>query len=194
LDEIVGGWQLSPVINLSSGLPFSLSMSNCASSVGGSGIGDNSGHPTAAPCYPIGDPNNLHPHLGAFNPVTHQRPYFAGYSNLCPGTGTNSGGFSCPALDQIGTTGRNSNFGPGFFNTDLAVQKTFPIKESISAMFRMDAFNVFNHINAANPNGNANNINVDSSANITNGAGGNGVGPVGQSSPRQLAFTARIQF
>jgi outer membrane receptor protein involved in Fe transport len=194
VDEIIGGWQLSPVINLSSGLPFSLSMSDCASSVGGSGIGDNSGHPTAAPCYPIGDPHNFKTHLGAFNPVSHQRPYFAGYSNLCPGTGTNSGGFSCPGLDQIGTTGRNSNFGPSFFNTDLAVQKSFPIKESVSAMFRMDAFNVFNHISAANPNGNSNSINVDSSANITNGAGGNGVGPVGQSSPRQLAFTARIQF
>jgi hypothetical protein len=197
LDEIIGGWQLSPVINLSSGLPYSLSMANCASSVGGSGIGDNSGHPTSAPCYPNGNPGSFHPKVGTFNPLTHSRPYFAGFSTLCPSSGSSyasTGGFSCPGLDQIGNTGRNSNFGPGFFNTDLAVQKTFPIKEGISAMFRMDAFNVFNHIASANPNGNANNINVDSSASITNGAGGNGVGPVGQASPRQLAFTARIQF
>jgi hypothetical protein len=197
LDEIVGGWQLSPVINLSSGLPYSLSMSDCASSVGGNGIGDNSGHPTSAPCYPNGNPGSFHPKVGAFDPVHHLRPYFAGYSTICPTSGSSyasTGGFTCPGLDQIGNTGRNSNFGPGFFGTDLAVQKTFPIKESISAMFRMDAFNVFNHIASANPNNNANNINVDSAANITNGAGGNGVGPVGQASPRQLAFTARIQF
>jgi hypothetical protein len=192
LDEIVGGWQLSPVVNVSSGLPFTLGMQNCGSSVGG----------TSAPCYPNGDPKLLKTHLGSFDPINHLRPFYqsvTGGASLCPtgtpGTkgfvaGTSGGGFSCPALDQIGSTGRNSNFGPMFFNTDLAVQKTFPIKESVSAMFRMDAFNVFNHINAANPNTG----NVDSTGNVTNGAGGNGVGPVGQSSPRQLAFTARIQF
>jgi outer membrane receptor protein involved in Fe transport len=194
LDEIIGGWQLSPVINLSSGLPYSLSMIDCASSVGGNQLG---GRTTNAPCFPDGNPGSFHPHLGKLDPVNHDRPYFAGFSTLCPSSGASyasTGGFTCPGLDQIGNTGRNSNFGPGFFNTDLAVQKNFPIRESISATFRMDAFNVFNHISAANPNGNATAINVDSAATITNGAGGNGVGPVGQASPRQLAFTARIQF
>jgi outer membrane receptor protein involved in Fe transport len=197
VDEIVGGWQLSPVLNLSSGLPYSLSMANCASSVGGNGIGDNSGHPTSAPCFPNGNPGAFHPKQGSFNPLTHSRPYFPGFSPICPPSGSNgssTGGFTCPALDQIGNTGRNSNYGPGFFNTDLAVQKTFAIKESVSALFRMDAFNVFNHISSGNPNGNSNSLNVDSVANITNGAGGNGVGPVGASSPRQLSFTARVQF
>jgi Carboxypeptidase regulatory-like domain/TonB dependent receptor len=194
LDEIVGGWQLSPVLNISSGLPYSLSMANCASSVGGSGIGDNSGHPTAAPCYPNGNPGGFNPKQGSFNPVTHSRPYFTALPALCPATGSSSGGFTCPGLDQIGNTGRNSNYGPHFFNTDLAVQKTFPIKESISAMFRMDAFNVFNYISSGTPNGNANNLNIDSNAAITNGIGGNGIGPVGASSPRQLSFTARVTF
>ncbi|WP_158941584.1 TonB-dependent receptor [Granulicella sp. S190] len=194
VDEIIGGWQLSPVLNISSGLPYSLSMSNCASSVGGAGIGDNSGHPTAAPCYPNGNPGSFHPQQGAFNPVTHSRPYFSALPALCPSTGSSSSGFTCPGLDQIGNTGRNSNFGPHFFNTDLAIQKTFPIKESISALFRMDAFNVFNYISSGTPNGNSNNLAIDSNAAITNGIGGNGIGPVGASSPRQLSFTARITF
>ena len=185
---------MSPVLNISSGLPYSLSMANCASSVGGSGIGDNSGHPTAAPCYPVGNPGAFNPKQGAFNPVTHSRPYFSALPALCPGTGSSSDGFTCPGLDQIGTTGRNSNFGPHFFNTDLAVQKTFPIKESIAATFRMDAFNVFNYISSGTPNGNSNSLNIDSNAAITNGIGGNGIGPVGASSPRQLAFTARVTF
>jgi outer membrane receptor protein involved in Fe transport len=194
VDEIVGGWQLSPVLNISGGLPYSLSMSNCTTSVGGSGIGDNSGHPTAAPCYPNGNPGAFHPKQGKFNPVTHSRPYFTALPQLCPGTGAGSGGFTCPALDQIGNTGRNSNYGPHFFNTDLAVQKTFPIKESVSALFRMDAFNVFNYISSGTPNGNSNSLPIDGNASITNGIGGNGIGTVGQSSPRQLAFTARITF
>jgi hypothetical protein len=189
LNEIVGGWQLSPILNLSSGLPYTLSMNNCSSSVGG----------TSAPCFPNGVPSLLNAHLGAFNPVTHLRPYYQSIettsgATLCPSssnpTGTPARGFTCPGLDQIGNIGRNSNFGPGFFNTDLAVQKNFPIKESVFAQFRVDFFNVFNHINAANPNTG----NVDSNGNVTNGAGGNGVGQVGQASPRQLTFSARVQF
>jgi hypothetical protein len=188
VNEIIGGWQLSPVINVSSGLPFTLSAQNSASSVGASN----------APFYPNGDPRGLKTHLGAFDPINHRRSFYqsveTGNNTLCPSkndpTGTPAGGFSCPALDQIGNVGRNSNFGPGFFNTDLAVQKNFPIKESVSALFRMDAFNVFNHINAANPNTG----NVDSTAFVTGGAGGNGAGAIGAANPRQLAFTARIQF
>jgi hypothetical protein len=188
VDEIVGGWQLSPVINLSSGLPFTLGMNQCASSVGGS----------SAPCFPVGNPRGLQTQLGTFNTASHLRSYYksveTGSNTLCPSsgdpTGTPAGGFTCPGLDQLGITGRNSNFGPGFFNTDLALQKNFPIKEGVFAQFRMDSFNVFNHINAANPNTG----NVDSDGNVTNGAGGNGVGPVGEASPRQLSFSARVQF
>ena len=54
-------------------------------------------------------------------------------------------GFTAPGLDEIGNTGRNSTFGPNFFNTDMAVQKNFPIHESLFAQFRMDAYNAFNH-------------------------------------------------
>jgi hypothetical protein len=73
---------------------------------------------------------------------------------------------------------------------DAALQKNFPIHENLFAQFRVDFFNVFNHINPANPNTG----NVDSNGNITNGAGANGEGPPGQASPRQLQFSARIQF
>ena len=170
VDEVVGGWQLSPVMNLSSGLPFTLGISNCAPSVGG----------TSAPCYPNGNPKSLKTHLGTFNTASHLRSYFQ----------ANSGDFTDPGLDQLGNVGRNSNWGPAFFNMDLALQKNFPIKEGVFAQFRMDSFNVFNHINAANPSSG----NVEAAGNVTNGAGGNGVGPVGQASPRQLSFSARVQF
>lgn len=192
LDEIVGGWQISPVVNISSGLPFSLSMNQCASSVGG----------TSAPCYPNGSSSDFKSHLGSFDPITHSRPYSSsvetGANTLCPSgtdsTGTPAGGFTCPALDQIGNVGRNTEWGPGFWNVDTSLEKDFPIKETLFAQFRVDFFNLFNHIDAANPNGNASSINVDSASNITNGAGGNGVGPVGASSPRQLSFSLRLQF
>jgi len=42
---------------------------------------------------------------------------------------------------------RNSLYGPGFFNTDFGVKKTFKINEK--ATFRIEAnfFNIFNHPN-----------------------------------------------
>ncbi len=45
---------------------------------------------------------------------------------------------------------------------DLAVQKNIPIHESFQAQFRVDFFNVFNHINPGNPGGN-----IESAGNIT---------------------------
>ena len=70
------------------------------------------------------------------------------------------------------------------FNTDLALQKDFPIHEVASVQFRVDAFNVFNHINFGTPGGN---IDQD-------GAIGNGPFPDGSSHPRQLQFSFRVQF
>ena len=58
-------------------------------------------------------------------------------------------GFTCAGLDTIGNSGRNSNFGPGFFNMDWAIQKNFPIKESLFLQFRMDMFNAFNIVSSA---------------------------------------------
>lgn len=171
VDEVVGGWQLSPVLTLSSGLPFSLSYNECGNFTPGS-----------APCYPVGNPRALHTSLSKFDATAHNRTFYQPVtSNLCTNP---AGGFTCASLDQLGTTGRNSNFGPGFFNTDLAVQKNFPIKESLFAQFRVDFANVFNHINAGNPGGN-----IESAGTITSGTGG-----VGVASPRALTFSARVQF
>ena len=185
VNEIIGGWQLSPVVNLSSGLPFTLSVNNCGDFV-------PQGGQSNLPCYPVGQGGSLKTSLSSFDPVAHDRIFYqkvdTGSNTICASSATTvgvpAGGFSCPALDHVGTVGRNSNIGPNFFNTDLAVQKNFPIHEALTAQFRMDAFNVFNHINAANPSGN-----IDSTGTITAGAGG-----VGVTAPRALSFSARLQF
>ena len=69
----------------------------------------------------------------------------------------------------------------------MAVQKNFPIHESLFAQFRLDAYNAFNHINAGNPSGNASTVNIDQ-------------GPVYITSQppggkaRQLQLSVRLQF
>ena len=91
--------------------------------------------------------------------------------------------FTQPGLNQIGNIGRNSVFGPHFFNTDLALQKNFPVKEKVTLQFRFDAFNAFNHINFGTPSGN-----IEQPGSINGGPGPNGA------NPRQLQFSARVQF
>jgi hypothetical protein len=51
---------------------------------------------------------------------------------------------------------RNFFRGPGRTNLDLALAKTTPITEHVSAEFRLEAFNIFNHTEFANPDTNIN--------------------------------------
>ena len=187
-DEIIGGWQISPVLNWASGEPFTLTYGECSSATGAS----------SAPCYPNGNGRLLKTHLSSLDPIAHQRLYFTSVvpsgHNLCDGG--SYGGFTCPGLDQIGTGGRNSAFGPGFFNTDMSLQKNFPIHESLLAQFRVDAFNAFNIVSAGNPGGGSGSTaSIEGNGYINSGSGSSqfpGYAPGAQ--PRQLSFSLRIQF
>jgi len=58
-----------------------------------------------------------------------------------------------PANGTFGTMGRNTFYDPGFKNVDLSLFKNFTFKERYTAQFRVEMFNVFNHVNLANPYG-----------------------------------------
>ena len=163
VNAIIGGLQLSPVVTYSSGLPFTLSPPSCPGTSG-----------TSAPCYVNGDPKQFHSHVTG-------RPgaNLSYYDPVVLGTT-----FTVPGLDQIGNSGRNSVFGPHFFNADMALQKDFSLREKLTFQLRVDAYNAFNHINFGNPGSN-----IASGGSI---GGGPGIG--GYTSPRQLQFSGRFQF
>lgn len=163
VNQIVNGWQLSPVLNYSSGLPFSLSYGSCNASI-----------PGGPPCLVNGNPGAFQPHITGY--PGGNLSYFDRQT-----LGTT---FTATALGKIGNIGRNSVFGPHFFNTDLSLQKNFPIKEMATIQLRIDAFNAFNHINFGTPSGN-----IESPGAITSGPGVDGT-----ANPRQLQFSARVQF
>lgn len=170
VNEVIGGWQISPVVTYASGLPFTLSYGECGTVI-----------PGDAPCYPNGDSRNLKLSVSKLDPLAHHRLGFHGATTALTEQPFN--GFTAPGLDQIGTAGRNGKFGPNFFNTDMALQKNFPIKEELFAQFRVDAYNVFNHISLSNPGGS-----IDGGDQfITN------VAP-SQYPTRQLQFSVRLQF
>jgi Carboxypeptidase regulatory-like domain len=173
LDELIGGYQLGGVMNWSSGQPFTVSYNESGTNVPGS-----------APNWPNkNDGQRMATSLTGFTPNgggTGSRTFYKKQTTdliTDPGTGV----FANPGLDNIGSAGRNTYWGPGFFNTDLSLTKAFTIRENIVTKFRMDAFNAFNHINAGNPGGN-----IESDGTITGEAPGG--------APRQLEFSLRVQF
>jgi hypothetical protein len=187
-DLIVGGWQLSDVTNWSGGLPFTLGYNECGEEV------------QTGPCDP-NDAGHTLKQVGLTKFVTNgsgtgSRTFYP--QQVCalpPGggavtTGCTSAGntaLSNPGLDTFGNAGLNTFRGPRFFSDDLALTKAFTIHENIAVKFRMDAYNVFNHITAGNPGGN-----VEGPGSI-NGEGG-GCGPGNDCGPRQLEFSLHAQF
>ncbi len=170
-DAIIGGWQLAYSLNWSGGLPFSVNMG------GGFGTNEDCNHNTGASAAPCRPNTSGHMKTGLSNPAnngasgTISKNFFTSQPQL----------FSYPGLDVIGNAGANTYRGPSFFNTDANIVKSFTIHESIVAKFRFDAFNAFNHINAGGPDGN-----IFGTGHITGLAPGPG--------PRQLVFSARVQF
>jgi hypothetical protein len=168
---LIGGYQLSPSLDWSSGLPYTPSYGECGSDI------------PNGPCMPNKTVGILPTHLTSFDTASHSRTFFTPVAPMLA-NGSVSGPFSRPLLDQFGDVGRNNYFGPAFFNTDLSVSKNTPIHENITAQFRMDAFNVFNYIGPGNPG----NTCIDcSGAGIITGMA------LGQS-PRQLEFSVTLSF
>jgi Carboxypeptidase regulatory-like domain len=90
----------------------------------------------------------------------------------------------------FGNLGRNALAGPGFADTDLSLQKTTRLLESVSLVLRVDSFDLFNHVNFGNPNLSATGASTSTFGQIT--ATRNLVGDAGSS--RQLQFAGKIVF
>ncbi len=62
--------------------------------------------------------------------------------------------FAPETYGSFGTANRRFFHGPGIINTDFALEKNTRITESMSVRFRAEFFNIFNHAQFNNPNGN----------------------------------------
>jgi hypothetical protein len=166
VNQIVSGFEFSPTFVYESGLPFTLSFNGCGADI-----------PSSAPCYVNGSSSQL---------KTGKSGYAggpSGYSVTWYKAQTLGTTFTDPGLDTIGNGGRNNAWGPRLFNSDMSAMKNFYISR-FTLQFRADAFNAFNHINFGNPGGN-----IQSDGNISSGPG-----PNGTANPRQMEFTARVEF
>ena len=123
-------------------------------------------------------------------------------SAVDPSTGQCSGGDD-PQHCQFGDLGRNSLRGPDFLWSDFYLTKWFPLTEHVKLRFEGQFFNVFNHPNFGLPSMVLAGIPGKPSTQTGFGAltyatapptGLLGVGLGGDSSPRMIAFQARLEF
>ena len=70
-----------------------------------------------------------------------------------------TGSFAHNAFGTQGTTPRGYLKGPGLWNDDVSLQKDTKILEGKVLQLRIEFFNLLNHTNFANPNGNRNSVN-----------------------------------
>jgi hypothetical protein len=65
--------------------------------------------------------------------------------------GSNGAATASATGTDFGNVGRNVLRGPGQSNVDFSIIKRFPLSESKNIEFRAEFFNLFNHVNFANP-------------------------------------------
>ena len=200
LGYALNGWQVSGTVFWHSGIPFSVL--STPYSANGNGIVNGSG-PQFASVVP-GVPFYEHkPIPGVTQPGTVQwlNPD-AFVSTVDPSTGACFGGDSAKNC-QFGNLGRNALRGPNFAWSDFYLTKWFPLTERVKLRFDVQFFNVFNHPNFGLPSMVLAGIPGKLSTQTGFGAltyttspptGLLGVGLGGDSTPRMIAFQARLEF
>jgi Carboxypeptidase regulatory-like domain len=199
LRQIFGGWSFSETAILHSGLPFTvLSQPYTAN---GLGVFQASGPQFARriPGVPI---YSKAPYPGVTIAGTKQWLNPNAFSSVVdPTNGACTGGDSA-ANCQFGDSGRNTVRGPHFTDSDMYITKRVPLREGVSLRLDAQLFNAFNHPNFALPSSVEAGLpgvfipakfgTVQSTISPPTGLLGVGLG--GDSSPRMIAFQARIEF
>jgi hypothetical protein len=142
MEETVGGWQLSGIITLQKGNPFSIGQWGTDPGVGMwnnradfvSGVANNMGKGS---------------HWDWTNPSK-------GYFNQAAFTLPVSCNDQTPGWCGFGDTGKNAYWGPGVFGVDASIMKNWVLTPGKIFQFRWDAFNATNHPNFANPSSTVN--------------------------------------
>ena len=97
--------------------------------------------------------------------------------------------FSQPQGVVFGNTGRNQFRGPGAWNIDFSLFRAFPIGRADRRFeFRVEVFNLLNHPNWGNPDGDVNSCHFRSDVLRRHGARDAGTGE------RQIRLGVRFQF
>jgi len=133
LDGVLGGWDINSIITAHTGTPLDVVYAPpTANDVTGLS-NDYRGQAFQRP--------NVSGSAASQSRSQMLNTYYAGYTFATP-----------PASAPFGNVGRNSFRSPGYQQWDLAINKNFPVRESVQMQFRSEFFNVLNHTNFGIPN------------------------------------------
>jgi hypothetical protein len=168
---LVNGWELSGILTLQSGFPIRLD-SNLDQELQGSGDFENPGRPDMVKSF-----THLNPH--------HSLDGSTGYY-FDPSI------FAVPALGSAGNAPRSICCGPGIDGTDIAVQKLTPVGDKGTLQFVFQVFNLFNHTQFLNPDGQLGDSQFDGNGNPI--AGGLFGEVTRVRDPRQIQLAIRFKM
>jgi len=126
LRHILNGWTLSPIINLASGLPFTVTSGK------DNNLDGNSNDRANIIANPYLDPNRARAQVVA--------QWF------------NTAAFVANPIGTDGTSARNLMDAPGFRNIDMGLFRNFSIHERMKLQFRAEFTNFFNMVSLNGPN------------------------------------------
>ena len=197
---LFSNWQIAGIATAMSGLPIDIVDSNAGSFY----LGPNNGlsRPSWAPGATSSTATSNIPAGYLFNPFAFARPIVSA-GQLIPSSNIGAvAGAPCglPTIvcTDFGSVGRNVLRGPKQTNVDFSVIKRLPLGESKNIEFRAEFFNLFNHVNFANPISNLNAFassggSIDANGRILN-PGDFGRITSTSNNPRLIQFALKLNF
>jgi hypothetical protein len=192
MNMVIGGWQIEGILTVMTGLPFTVSYSSTYLNL------NQGGTNTPIQVAPVVK-------LKGINTVSNGgSPWFSTASFAPPPCQSATPSAGCPtgaadqvagAAQQVGNVGRNSLIGPGFFNLNAALAKTFDFSEHMHLQLRFETVNTTNTPQFGLPNTTcctANNANFGA----VTGTVGSGSGSInaGTGGPRTLQLAGKFTF
>jgi hypothetical protein len=131
---LLGNWKLSGIAAFRSGFPYSVLSVTTVSPINGNGlIEDQRADLLNAATAVLSNPTPAPGGVMMLNPAAFAQP---------------------PNPSVVGNTGRNEFRGPGLYDTDISLARSFRLprlREATLLTLRADAFNILNHANLNNP-------------------------------------------
>ena len=124
IDAVLGGWTVSGISKYQTGAPSSVTFL-----VPGGYIGWQGGRA------------DLVPGMDIYAGQQHSHDVINGVQWF------NTAAFAPPQPWHYGNSERNMLYGPGLWNWDIGIRKSFSVKEASHFQFRVDFLNAFNHAN-----------------------------------------------
>lgn len=169
--HLLGGWQTNGTMAAYTGTPFNISASGAELNAPG-----NSQTADQVKAGKVAILGEIGANKSWFDPLAFQQP-----------TGV-----------RFGTTGRNTLFGPGVWNMNLSLFRTFKITERVKTEFKAEAYNFTNTPKFSNPSANVSSmvLNSDGSIRALNNYSSitSTLPNLAAPSERQIRFGLRLSF